>query len=177
LARLETPQFILQLRKQKEVKATKSAELPRPEPSQLNLVPQAEEMKLTGGRDQSQSQSQSQLPPQSQAMQPPPQQRQSLATSQRQQQQLPRVDTDSGATAAGNTNTSTNTSAGPTFPSTIYSPDDFSVMDDLAMDMDWQRWDTLLNDFEMPVPVQPSPEGMHPAQLQFLGQYGQQGYS
>jgi hypothetical protein len=112
-------------------------------------------------------------------MQSPPQQQQSLATSQRQQQQhLPRVDTDSGATAAGNTNTSTNTSAGPTFPSTtIYSPDDFSVMDDLAMDMDWQRWDTLLNDFEMPVPVQPSPEGMHPAQLQFLGQYGQQGYS
>jgi hypothetical protein len=55
----------------------------------------------------------------------------------------------------------------------MFSPDDFAVMDD--MPMDWQRWDTLLNDFEMPVQPLAAP-GM-PAQLQFSGQYGQQGYS
>ena len=42
-----------------------------------------------------------------------------------------------------------------------FSPDDFAVMDDMTMD--WQRWDTLLNDFE--TPVQPRPAAIHLAQL------------
>ena len=127
---LETPQVILQLRKQMEAKAAKIAEAKPSEVSQRSLVTQAEDMQLSAPS-------------------------QSLDTPSRQQtvlteQQLPQ--------------------AGSAFTST-YSPDDFSVMDDMAMD--WQRWDTLLNSFDMPA----QPATMNPAQLQFLGQYGQQGYS
>lgn len=138
---LETPQFISQLRKQKEVKDAKIAEAKGAQTSQLNLVPQAEEMKLT---PQSQPQSAARTT-------------QTTSPDQRfpqlqQQQSQQSVDGSFGST---------------------FSPDDFSVMDD--MPMDWQRWDSLLNDFELP--VQPLATTLNPSQLQFLGQYGQQGYS
>jgi hypothetical protein len=55
-----------------------------------------------------------------------------------------------------------------------FSPDDFSVMDDMSMD--WHRWDSLLNDVDIPARVIQAPT-MHPAQMHFLGAYGQQGYS
>ncbi len=138
LAWLETPQAVQQLLKQRDLRAAKSAEAKRSETSHLNLIPKAEDMKLTPA-------SQSQSPQQN--THPTPQ---SFSSSQ----SLPQ----SGTNASG------------TFPS-HYSPDDFSVMDDMTMD--WQRWDTLLNDFDMPQ----QPPTMNPAQLQFLGQYGQQGYS
>ena len=138
---LETPQAVQQLRKQRDIKDAKSAEAKRSDMSHLNLIPKAEDMTLT---PESQSSSQ-RLTPQN-----------SYSTQQTMspQQQLPHQ--------------GTNTSGA--FPS-HYSPDDFSVMDDMAMD--WQRWDTLLNDFDIPA----QPPTMNPAQLQFLGQYGQQGYS
>ncbi|OCT50855.1 putative C6 transcription factor [Cladophialophora carrionii] len=181
LARLDPPQFIIQLRKQWEARAMKSTKLSQPGPSQFNLVPQAKDMKLNEVPNQSHSRSQSQSQPQSESQSQSPvqshtaapqqqQQQQSLATSHQQQPHL----TNAGSAAFPGTST------GSAFPTTTYSPNDFSVMDDLAMDMDWQRWDTLLNDFEMPVPAagQPSAaEAMNPAQLEFLGQYGQQGYS
>ncbi|KAJ9609778.1 hypothetical protein H2200_006106 [Cladophialophora chaetospira] len=137
---IETPHAIQQLRSQRDVRAAKAAEAKRSDVSHLNLIPKAEDMKLTPQSSHSSHQ---------EAARPTPQ------TFSPSSQSIPQM------------------TPGGTFPSTTYSPDDFSVMDDMAMD--WQRWDTLLNDFEMPL-VQP-PGTLNPVQLQFLGQYGQQGYS
>jgi hypothetical protein len=147
---LETPQFILQLRRQREAKEAKMNEAKGHVASYSNLAPQAEEMKLT---PLSQSQSQSQQS-QSPAWATPNTRTASTGSQFPQQQPGQHM-------------------MGQAFHDPMFSPDDFAVMDDMAMD--WQRWDTLLSDFE--IPVQPTPAALNPGQLQFLGQYGQQGYS
>ncbi|KIW80928.1 hypothetical protein Z517_03951 [Fonsecaea pedrosoi CBS 271.37] len=125
---LDTPQFILQLRKQREVQEGKrynrrSAALnptPTLQPEDANLERESQ-------------------PPDSSTAEP-------MTSIQQFEQPVGSLD--------------------PTF-----SPHDFSIMDNIAMD--WQRWDTLLNDFELLT----QPSTMNPGHLQHLGQYGQQGYS
>ena len=136
---LETPHFIQELRRQREAKEAKVAEVKGSKAAQLNLVSQAEGMKLSMPQ---------QLPTFSSASSST----NSIPTMEPQFQQP---------------------SKNHGFVDPTFSPDDFAVMDDMTMD--WQRWDTLLNDFD--APVQQVAPTMNPAQLTFVGQYGQQGFS
>ncbi|OQV07051.1 hypothetical protein CLAIMM_11540, partial [Cladophialophora immunda] len=125
---LDKPQFILQLRKQREAQEAK-ADASRAAASHLNSTLPAEDTNL--------------------AIESLPRDTSTAETMPSVQQFEQPVNT-----------------LDPTF-----SPHDFSVMDNMAMD--WQRWDTLLNDFELLT----QPATMNPGHLQHLGQYGQQGYS
>ena len=124
---LDTPAFILQLRKQKEVEKEK-AKAKRYKASQMNLISQSKDMDSTA---QPQLLDSSIMP--------------DIASVQQFQ--------------PGNTSDS------------LWSPD-FSVpmMDDMGMD--WETWDSLLHDLQMPT----IPPSISHSQFPNADQYRQQGY-
>ncbi|KIX93515.1 uncharacterized protein Z520_10693 [Fonsecaea multimorphosa CBS 102226] len=125
---LDTPQFILQLRKEREAQEGK-ADVSRAAAFHLISTLQAEDTNLEVEAQQLNNAT-----------------AQTMPSVQQFEQPVNTLD--------------------PTF-----SPHDFSVMDNMAMD--WQRWDTLLNDFELLT----QPATMNPGHLQHLAMYGQQGHS